>query len=47
VKPDAAGNLYPAKAAGANKIDAAVALISALSRATLAESPAEWGPFWA
>lgn len=33
VKPDAAGNVYPAKGKGEQKIDAAVSLISALTRA--------------
>lgn len=37
VKPDAAGNVYPAKQKGEQKIDAAVSLISALSRAMTAD----------
>lgn len=36
VKPDAAGNVYPSKTTGNNKIDAGVALISALSQAMMA-----------
>jgi phage terminase large subunit-like protein len=37
VKPDAAGNVYPAKQKGEQKIDAAVALIASLSRAMTAD----------
>lgn len=37
VKPDAAGNIYPAKQKGEQKIDAAVAMFSAMTRAMNAE----------